>query len=396
MLVEILIGVACLAVGYFLGRLDWSGEGGRPMMRRGKAQEGLAYIKGVNYILSDAPDLAIEEFIKAVQINSETVETYLALGSLFRSKGDVTRAIRIHQGIICRPQLEPKILLQALYDLGLDYRKAGLLDRAVTTFQDLISRDGKMLPAYIQLEELFEESKDWEAAFQVQERISKLRKSDDAHVLAHLMTEMGKVHMAKGDVKAARGAFRKAIGIDSKCVDAYLHFGDLHAQEGQDAKAVGMWKKVMEVAPAMTFLAYPRLEHAFYRMGQVGVLEELLRRSGAGEEDLFTQVFLARHLRKKGETGEAIRTLKGILDQRPDSREARRELIEVYLGEGMKDEAIGEFGRLLETLSVEDRHFQCRMCGYRNEQLLWKCPQCQRWDTMASLDAGRSREGEAA
>jgi lipopolysaccharide biosynthesis regulator YciM len=393
MLVEILIGVACLVVGYALGRTDWSGEGGGRGRRRGRAQEGLAYIKGVNYILSDAPDLAIEEFIKAVQINSETVETYLALGSLFRSKGDVTRAIRIHQGIVCRPQLEQKILVQALCDLGLDYRKAGFVDRAIATFQEVIAKDPKMVQAYVQLEDLFEETKDWEAAFHIQEKLSRLRRSDDAHILAHLMTELGKSHLARGDVKGARGAFKRAISIDGKCVDAYLHFGDLFSQEGQDAKAVGMWKKVMTVVPAMTFLAYDRLEHAFFRMGQVGALEELLRERSAGEEDLFTRIFLAKHLRKKGETEEAIRTLRGILDRWPDSGDARRELIQIYLGEGMKDEAIEEFGRLMETLSLEDRHFQCRMCGYRSDHLVWKCPQCLRWDTMGSPGGG-SLHGE--
>jgi lipopolysaccharide assembly protein B len=395
MLVETTIAIAGVALGYLVGRLGPAVS--RSGRRKRRAEEGLAYIKGVNYILSDAPDLAIEEFIKAVQINSETVETYLALGSLFRSKGDATRAVRIHQGIICRPHVDPKILTQALYELGLDYRKAGLLDRAVATFQDVVARDPKMIQAHVQLEEVFEETHEWEAAFEAQGRISKLRKSDDQHVLAHLMTEQGKAQAAKGDPKAAKSAFKKAISIDPQCVDAYLHFGDLYAEQGQDAKAVVLWKKAMEASPSMTFLAYDRLERAFFRMGQVSSLEEFLReRSSQADTDLFTQVFLARHLRKKGETEEAGRILKAVLEQWPHSREAREELIEIYKDGGRTDEALEEYGRLVRSLAQIDRFFQCRMCGYGSTKLLWKCPQCLRWDTMGSPEAGARNGGKEA
>jgi len=395
MLNEIVVGLLGLALGYAIGRL-W--RGGQDRLRGGRRlreTEGLAYIKGVNYILSEAPDLAIEEFIKAVQINSETVETYLALGSLFRSKGDATRAIRIHQGIICRPHMDPKILIQSLYELGLDYKKAGLLDRAISTFQDVVARNPKMLQAHVQMEELYEEIQDWQAAFQAQERVSKLGKTDDRNVLAHLVTELGKAEAAKGEHKAAKGSFKKAISIDPRCVDAYLHFGDVYAEQGQDAKAVALWKKVMEASPSMTFLAYDRLERAFYRMGHVSALEEFLRDRGSqAETDLATQIFLARHLRKKGEAQEAIRTLRSVLDQWGNSREARQELIRIYQDQGMKEEALREAEKLVESLAVVDRHFQCRMCGYANTKLLWKCPQCQRWDTMGSLEEASGNAGK--
>jgi lipopolysaccharide biosynthesis regulator YciM len=383
--------VAALVLGYALGRMKSKFMWVRPKARLD--EEGMAYIKGVNYILSDAPDLAIEEFIKAVKINSDTVETYLALGSLFRAKGDVTRAIRIHQGIIYRPNVDTKIVLQALYNLGLDYKKAGLLDRAIATFQEVIEKDPAMLEAHIQLEELYEEIKDWEAAFDAQEKISKLRKSEDHNILAHLMTEMGKSELEQGDKKAAQRSFKKAISIYPRCVDAYLHFGDLYADEGEDTRAVEMWKKVMEIEPSMTFLAYDRLEQAFFRMGKVQALEDfLLERSSRGDADIFTKIFLAKHFRKKGELEEAVRTLRGILFQWPNARKARQELIKALVAQGKKDEALREHERLLQSLTVIDRYFQCKICGYQNPHLLWKCPQCSRWDTMDPWEEEREDE----
>jgi lipopolysaccharide biosynthesis regulator YciM len=245
------------------------------------------------------------------------------------------------------------------------------------------------------LEELYEEVKDWENAFRSQEIINKLSKSENQNVLAHLVTEHGKSQMAQGDRKGASRTFRRAISIDPKCVDAYLHFGDLHAEEGQDEKAVAMWKKVMEVSPSMTFLAYDRLEHAFFRLGKVETLEEFLRERSAGEEtDLFTRLFLAKHLRKKGELEEALIVLRGILDQWPDSREGRQELIELLVLQGSKDKALEEYEKLLRSITVIDRHFQCRMCGYTSSQLQWKCPQCHRWDTLGVWEKESQDDGE--
>jgi lipopolysaccharide biosynthesis regulator YciM len=395
MYVEIGTGILGLVVGYFSGKGLFRSRAARSRREARIGEEGLAYIKGVNYILSDAPDLAIEEFIKAVQINSETVETYLALGNLFRSKGDVDRAIRVHQGIIYRPRIGDNIMLQALYELGLDYKKAGLLDRAIGTFSEVIEKDPNMLQAYIQLEALYEEAKDWEAALQVQEKIAKLRKSEDRNVLAHLMTEHGKSQQEQGQAKEAKRSYHKAISIDPTCVDAYLHFGDLYAEEGDDGKAVAMWKKVMDVAPSMTFLAYDRLEHAFFRMGKVKALEELLRESAADKgAGLVTRLFLAKHLMKKGELDEAAETLSGILGQWPDSRPARQEYIKVLVAQDKKEEALTEYEKMMQSLSIVDHYYQCKMCGYRSPQMLWKCPQCQRWDTMWSAADGFSDAGE--
>ena len=387
MIVEIGVGLAGLILGYAVSKLGVGGRMRGVRRRRRVSEEGMAYIKGVNYILSDAPDLAIEEFIKAVKINTDTVETYLALGSLYRSKGDVGRAIRIHQGIIFRPNVDQKIKNQALYELGLDYKTSGMMDRAIATFKEVIEKNNDMLNACLQLAELYEEMKDWESAFKMQEKIARLQKTNNPKILAHLMTEIAKRQVEQGDPKNAHKSFRKAISIDPQCVDAYLHHGDLYAHEGQDDKAVETWQKVMEVAPQMTFLAYDRLEHAFFRLGKVQALEELLRRRGEQDDsDIFTKIFLARHMRKKGELDQSARLLKGILHRWPNSREARQELIQVLLVEGKKDAALREYEGLLQSFIVVDRHFQCRVCGFRTTKLLWKCPQCLKWDTMGSRE----------
>ena len=163
-----------------------------------------AYIKGLKYIISNEPDKAIAEFTKAVKINTNTVEIYINLGNLFREKGEIERAIRIHQSILLRPNLKPDIKESALMDLGLDFSAAGFFDRAIATFQQLISLHPKNTQAHRELEKLYEEERDWQNAFDEASLLQKLTRSDMSPLLAHIVTELGKEFWAKGDAGQAK------------------------------------------------------------------------------------------------------------------------------------------------------------------------------------------------
>lgn len=387
-----------LVIGFGLGLLSYRrffSKMDTEHIHKEQRKESIAYIKGVNYILSDATDLAIEEFIKAVQINSDTVETYLALGNLFRSKGEVGRAIRIHQGIILRPNIDSKLVIQAMYDLGLDYKKAGFINRAIFSFEDVVERDPQNLEAYQQLKELYEEIGEWKKAYEMQQKISHIRGTDDRNILAHLLTEHGKVLLDNGDLKDARKAFKKAISTDPGCVDAYLHYGDLLTSEANYSDAVSQWKKVMDVRPNLTYLAYHRLEDAFFKTGQSNALEDFLRlRAERQGSDYFTHLYLAKHLRKKAMAPEALKELRRAMELNPHSPAIRRELIQILLDEGEKDEAIREYEGLIKLLTVEEKDFQCQKCGYQSDHILWKCPQCLNWDTISHKLRTKEKEEE--
>jgi lipopolysaccharide assembly protein B len=159
-----------------------------------------AFFKGIQYILSNDHDQAIEEFAKSVQFNSDTVESYVALGNLYRTRGDIDRAIRIRQNIILRPNLDEQIKIGAFYDLGLDYRKGGFLDRALTTFLQVLKKQPTHVGALEEIEKIYEESHDWENAYAVRQKLDRLVKgSDHGHILAHHQTEMGKVFQEQGE-----------------------------------------------------------------------------------------------------------------------------------------------------------------------------------------------------
>jgi lipopolysaccharide biosynthesis regulator YciM len=190
--------------------------------------EDKAFFKGVQYLLSDDQDHAIEEFTKSVQVNSNTIETYIALGNLYRSKGDIDRAIHIRQTIILRPNISEQIKLRALFDLGLDFKKGGFLDRALNTFLDILKKQPSNAATLEQIEKIYEEMKDWENAFSVRQKLSRIENGSHNHILAHHQTELGKEYAEEGDYDRAKVFFKKAISIHKRCIDAYLHLGDLY------------------------------------------------------------------------------------------------------------------------------------------------------------------------
>ncbi len=146
-----------------------------------------------------------------------------------------------------------------------------------------------------------------------------------------------------------------------------------------------MWKRVLDLAPEFTFLAYGRLEHAFFRLGQISGLEMILR--AQAEKDPFSRLYLARHLRKKGELREAAQILEALLQERPQWVEAQKDLIQIYAEQGLQEQALAHCRGLTDSLGGSGPAFRCSKCGYESLELSWKCPGCKGWDTL------RPREG---
>ena len=359
---------------------------GAEKIRRKLDRGDEAFFQGVQHILSNEPDQAIEQFTKSVRINSDTIETYVALANLYSSKGDIERAIRIRQGIILRPNLDGAIRLRAIFDLGLDYKRGGFLNRAVFAFQEVIDSEPNNVEAHEQIERIHEDMHDWEKAFQARQALSKLVKGNQRHILAHHQTELGKVYEKDGDIAGAEKSYKKAISIFDRCVDAYLHLGDLYSAQQEHKAALAKWKKVVDVAPQFTFLAYQRLERAYAKMENPKPVGDFLKEVAERNSDASTQLALARYLYQEGETDSALDHVRQAIESFPSFLDARRFMGEMLLEQGRNEEAIKAYKDLLLTLDFPFVQFQCGNCGYRPDKLVWKCPQCLKWDSMRIIE----------
>jgi lipopolysaccharide biosynthesis regulator YciM len=377
--------IAAFIIGLIIGRLVREGKDKGVKSLAGEGDK--AFFKGIQYILSNDRDQAIEEFTKSVQVNSDTIETYVALGNLYRSKGDIDRAIRIRQSIILRPNIDEQTKIRTLFDIGLDYRKGGILNRALETFLDVLKEQPSNLGTLVEIEKIYEEMNDWENAFSTRQKIAKLVKGEHSHILAHHQTEIGKVFQEKGEDSMAKSCFKKAISIDESCVDAYLHLGDLYFGKHEFNKAISTWKSVVGVMPRFTFLAYRRLEGAYSRMKNLGPVEDFLKECSKSNSDAFTHLALALYLHNEQDYDGALGELKSALQLDPSFWEARKFMGEILLSQERKEEALEAYGDLVPQLNVPYLKFQCANCGFRPSDLQWQCPQCKKWDTITLMDS---------
>ncbi len=350
------------------------------------------YFKGLNYLLNEQPDKAIEVFVRMVEVDSETVETHFALGHLFRRRGEVDRAIRIHQNLIARPTLTPEQRAQALLALGEDYMRAGLFDRAENLFAELVESGAHTVPALRHLIDIYQQEKDWEKAIDACRRLQVATGRSMAPVIAHYHCEMAEQARRAGDPARARQLLRRALSQDPACVRASILLGDLEAGGGNLRAALKAWRRVVEQDVEYLPEIVERVASAHRGLDDPEGYERWLREVMRRYEGISPMLALAEHLRQRAGDRAAADFLADQLRRRPSVRGLAR-LIDLRLdqtsGEAREQMLILRdlVGKLLEGRPV----YKCRVCGFEGKQLHWQCPSCKGWSTVKPI---RGVEGE--
>ncbi len=369
-----------LVIGYFLGRRKQFTDSS--LKQSSPPEDYSVFLKGIQYILANETDQAIEAFSRAVQINSETIETYVTLGNLFRVKGEIDRAIRIRQSILLREKVDQETKLQALFDMGMDYKQGGFLQRAISTFEEVIRRAPKRLDAYKELEGLYEATHDWQRAYELQKEIRKLSNTNNQHIMAHLKTEQAKVEMEKGNLDSANANLKKALSLDSTCVDASLQLGSLYWLKNKKKKALAIWKKLVKNNPRWAHLILIRLEEQDGMVGDEAKVLEFIEKIAEENLDALARLALARCFMKRDKREQGLASLRRALEIKPDLGEARKILGEVLLEKGDEQGALSEYRSLLGHLGPVTKSYRCQQCGLESDNITWKCPGCHNWDTV--------------
>src|SRR5215510_12273768 len=221
----------------------------------------LSYFKGLNFLLNEQTDKAIEAFIEVVKVDPQTVELHFALGSLFRRRGEVERAIRMHENLLGRADLAPEQKLVALYELAQDYLKAGLLDRAEEMFLKLEGTSYEQSALKFLLE-IYEQEKDWMKAIDASHRMDAVTGHSSQREIAHFYCELGQSEMTHSRPERAR---------------AYLLLGDLAVQQSKVMEAIASWKRIEGQNPAYLPLAAERFLGAYRQLGRLDEGVSLLR-----------------------------------------------------------------------------------------------------------------------
>lgn len=365
-----------MLLGWALARLGSDKE------QKAESQgESKGYLKGLNYMIARQPDKAITEFTKLARLYPDAVETYLSLGNLYREQGEAERAIRLHQSIILRPDLDQSTKCQALLDLGLDYQKAGLLDRAINTYREVITKQPDHLVAYQQLERLYEEARDWSQAYMTQRRILRLTKSKDKNILAHLQVQIGRVYYEQEKVGEALKRLKTATELDKGCSEAYLYQGDIYLAQGKLKQAISIWEEMIESGLDFCCLAYTKLEEAYFAQNQYdkikGIFDKVLRKNPA---DVRTRLALAKYYQRMGNQQQAYEEIKQVIMLHPQNQLVKQYVLQLVVStdDGKMRE---EYQQIFGEFKLDDIPCQCEKCGHQTVDSPWKCPRCREWNT---------------
>jgi len=336
------------------------------------------YVQGVQDLFSNEPDKAVAVFMKMLELDPSTVEPHFALAALFRRKGEVERAIRIHQNLISRNELEPEHKHRALEGLAKDYLHAGLLDRAETIANNLLENEPKNQVGMRILLSVFELESEWEKAIIVAEKLLGTGGIAPA-ILAQYYCELAEVYRHGGNDSEARRAIKQALSHDDESPRASMILGDIEMAVGHVKAAIRSYQRVAWKSPEYLSEIVAPMLNCFERSesppAAFATLEKLILEQSAIDPVLqMTEFMIGR-----GEVEEAGEYIRGFLLNKP-SLEGLRYLVDQTLA----DEKSGDDNQRVvrETiykLSSASKRYRCDKCGFSGQKLHWQCPSCRVW-----------------
>jgi lipopolysaccharide biosynthesis regulator YciM len=350
------------------------------------------YFKGLNYLLNEQPDKAIDAFIKLIDVDSDTVETHLALGALFRRRGEVNRAIRIHQSLVARPTLDSQQRDLALLELSHDYRRAGLLDRAETLFLELTESEEHRVHAYQQLLDIYQQEHEWEKAIQIAKKLASASGEPMWTIIAQYHCEQAEQFTKLHQLSAARQALKQALNTDPTCVRASLLEGKLALEEGETNKAILTFKRVEHQDPDYLPEVIEPLQRCYQQLGQqqefIAYLREILARYGG----ITPTLVLADLLKQQKHEQEVADFIIEQLHKRPSIR-GLHYLLNLALTQpnSVTHEHLSLLKDMTTRLLKNKPIYKCSHCGFMGKSLHWQCPSCKQWNTAKPI---QGLEGE--
>jgi len=292
---------------------------------------------------------------EAVRLDPDEVDAYLMLGRLYRERGEVGRAIRIHQNLMLRPELAHERATEVLTELACDFRAGGFLRRAIASFEEVLSRDPRRERALRELAGLLAAVHEHERAIAVERKLARVEGRDAAPREAALWIEVARAAEAEGRAGDARKALKRAVRKDPRDVDAWLLLGRIHAEEKRTKAAIAAWRRVPELERGAGPRVYPQLAASYAAAGRPRdfekLLQELLAKDG---DDPHARLALAGALAARGETDGALRELRVLLERDPGSLPAHTALGRALLSAGREADALQAYRELLVALERDE------------------------------------------
>lgn len=365
------------ASGWYAASKYYKGHDKKP------SNEHVGYFKGLNYLLNEQPDKAISVFIELLEVDDETIEIHLALGTLFRQRGEVEKSIRLHQNLIARPQINQQTRSNALNELGLDYMRAGLLDRAENIFLELEGDANRRRNAVVQLLSIFQQEKEWGKAVEYAIKLEAIEGEKSPLLLSHLYCELALMSKDQQDTSAARQFIKKSLRVDSACIRANVISAELAFNESNYKLALKDMLNIAEQDERFVPVFLPIIIDCFNRLAKpkkkFDFLEDLQARS---ESPAVMSYFIDVLIEQKG-VQEASNFLHEKLLLHPSK--ACLKLYAELNNAPTGDTEVNFLKSIIKEFDSGSASFKCAQCGFDSVELNWCCPSCKDWGTAAPV-----------
>ena len=372
-----LLILSAILIGWLLGR--W-----QPFKTNNSPQADLfteKYASGLNYLLADDSDNAIKIFTDLVEVNKETIGIHIALGKLFRSKGEVDRAIKVHQNLLARPNLTRRQRHMAIAELASDYLKAGLLDRAEKLYREMIELNADTKEAYHRLLDLYISEKSWEEAVECAQVLYKMGEPEANVMYSQCLCEIASNAVDSGKNRLARTSLDRALEVDAGCVRAALILIRLHLKTDNTATAKGVFQRLIQRSPEYMPL-YIEPAHQIYHSNENRVYQEFLQNQYQQHPSTRLAIALLEHYTRNGEIEKARQFLSDILNKSPSFEAFEFALRFLKSNPDQQGETWATLSTFLKTLQDKKIEYICSRCGYESHTIQWLCPSCRNWASM--------------
>jgi lipopolysaccharide biosynthesis regulator YciM len=343
------------------------------------------YVKGINYLINEQPDKAIEVFLDLLRVDDETVETHFALASLFRRRGEVDRAIRIHQNLIARRNLEPAQHFMAQLELGIDYLRAGVFDRAEALFRELLDSGQYREQVLEYLIDIYQQEHDWNNAIDALLRLQGMNGRDYSDMLAHLLCEQAQERIANGNVSDAKVLLDRAAQLRSGNPRSHLIHARLAMAAGDFTRAIGYLRRIATDDSDFLQEAIEPLRECYRTLGTERDLITFLREL-SGRSGMAAALPLADLYAEQGDLDAGIQALQTELRVAPSLR-ALEYLLDFRIRQA-GPECSADFVLIRDVLRrLPGKHdrYRCRNCGFGGQTMHWQCPSCKAWSTVRPI-----------
>ncbi|EDY87707.1 tetratricopeptide TPR_2 repeat protein [gamma proteobacterium HTCC5015] len=363
--------LVALLAGWFAGRGALRREQNKPV------RLSADYYRGLNYLLNEKPDQALDVFLRLVEVDHETVETHITLGKLFRKRGEIEKAIRVHQNLIARPTLSPSDRSLALLELGQDYLAAGVLDRAEGLFQQVSVSGNRQVEAMKGLLNIYVQEQEWSTAIDIASELNRLTKDDYSHQVAHFYCEQAREAINNQQLEKARQWLQRAQQVDGFSLRVNYMRAQLEQELGHYSQALGFYVRAVELDTRFAVDLLPEMEYCLEqgdtrRMRvHLDALFTRLRRDG-----VYVQP-LTRKIREEEGLQAAKHYLENILEKQP-SLEAFLDWLSLF-PLAVESKLVSE---QVQKFAAAQQPYHCEQCGYNSRRLQWHCPSCSSWGTI--------------